>query len=539
MTPTYDEVETKYDVDETFELPPVAQLLAGLDSGASVEDGGADAMVLEATYFDTADHRLFHAGLTLRRRTGGADDGWHLKVPIAEGTRREVRAALGRSPRTVPARLRRMVWMHTRDLPLEPVLQVTTRRSEHHLVSDGQALADIADDRVTARPLGALAGLAGLAGVDGVNAVDGAERAVSPDLVWREVEVELVHGDRAFLKGVGQQLREFGARPSTSRSKLARGLGRVPDGDIERKALKRQKRQLSPSSSSGEVVVSYLARELHRIRVEDLSVRLDRPDSIHSMRVATRRLRGALRTFGTLFVPGTVQPLERELRWLADELGAARDAEVLRVRLLGAVGTEQARHLSTGQVTRTVDREMAKRQRAAFSGAAAALDDDRYRLLIAALEELVAHPPLTARGAKRADKQLRKQVAESYAEVRKALLAADGLASSDERDDQLHKARKAAKRARYAAEAVAPAFGKDATAFAAAMERLQEVLGERHDSVAMQQRLYELAKEAAPATAFTYGRLHARETAHQAQLDASIGPVWSAAAKKSLRGWLS
>jgi CHAD domain-containing protein len=536
MTPTYDEVETKYDVDETFELPPVAHLLAGLDSVASVEDGGADTMVLEATYFDTADRRLFHAGLTLRRRTGGADDGWHLKVPVAEGTRREVRAALGRSPRTVPARLRRMVWMYTRDLPLEPVLQVTTRRSEHHLVADGQALADIADDRVTARPLGALAGSHGVERVDGV---DGAERDLPADLAWREVEVELVHGDRTLLKGVGQQLRELGAQPSASQSKLARGLGRLPDGDLERKALKRQKRQLSPSSSSGEVVVSYLARELHRIRVEDLSVRLDLADSIHSMRVATRRLRGALRTFGTLFAPGTIQPLERELKWLADELGAARDAEVLRVRLLAAVGTEQARHLSTGQVTRTVDREMAKRQRAAFSGAAGALDDDRYRLLIAALEELVAHPPLTARGAQRADKQLRKQVGESYAEVRKALLVADGLASSDERDEQLHKARKAAKRARYAAEAVAPAFGKDATAFAAAMERLQEVLGERHDSVAMQERLYELAKEATPATAFTYGRLHARETAHQAQLDASIGPVWSAAAKKSLRGWLS
>jgi CHAD domain-containing protein len=532
MSPTFDEVEKKYDVDETFELPPVAQLLAGLDSGASVEDGGADAMVLEATYFDTADHRLFHAGLTLRRRTGGADAGWHLKVPIAEGTRREVRVALGRSPSTVPARLRRMVWMHTRDQALEPVLLITTRRTEHHLVAAGQGmvLANIADDRVTARPLGALAG---------TDEVDGTDRAVPGDLVWREVEVELVHGDRALLKGVGQQLCEFGARPSASRSKLARGLGRLPDGDLARIALKRQKRQLSPSSSSGEVVVSYLARELHRIRVEDLSVRLDLADSIHSMRVATRRLRGALRTFGTLFAPGTVQPLERDLKWLADELGAARDAEVLRVRLLAAVGTEQARHLSTSQVTRTVDREMAKRQRAAFSGAAGALDDDRYRLLIAALEQLVAHPPLTERGAKRADKQLRKQVAEAYAEVRKGLLAADGLASGDERDEQLHKARKAAKRARYAAEAVAPAFGKDATAFAAAMERLQEVLGERHDSVAMQQRLYELAREATPATAFTYGRLHARETAHQAQLDASIGTVWTAAAKKSLRGWLS
>ena len=65
------------------------------------------------------------------------------------------------------------------------------------------------------------------------------------------------------------------------------------------------------------------------------------------------------------------------------------------------------------------------------------------------------------------------------------------------------------------------------------------MLGDRHDSVVMQARLHELALEAAPPAAFTYGRLHARESAHQDASNASIGRAWKAAAKKSLRTWLT
>jgi CHAD domain-containing protein len=150
----------------------------------------------------------------------------------------------------------------------------------------------------------------------------------------------------------------------------------------------------------------------------------------------------------------------------------------------------------------------------------------------------VADPPLTARGHKTARKQLRQPVAAAYAEVRRAVLGGQALPAGDERDEALHSARKSAKRARYSAEAVAAAFGGEATRFADAMEHLQEVLGERHDSVAMQLRLLALAGEAAPAAAFTYGRLHARESAHQEALDASLGRAWKAAAKPALRAWL-
>ncbi len=520
MTPTYDETETKYAVADDFVLPSVPELLGGFGDVVDVELGGTEELALEATYYDTADLSLFHAGLTLRRRTGGNDDGWHLKVPIGDGVRREVRAPLGRSSSTVPIRLRRLVWILTRDRPLGPVLELRTTRTEQHLVAAGQPLADLADDRVTATAL-----------------VGEAANTVA----WREIEVELTGGDRPLLKRIGRQLQTFGAQRSDSASKLAQGLGLTPDrnGARRRRSLKRQRDGLSPKSSAGDVLVTYLDRELERLRAQDVAVRLDRPDSLHTMRVATRRMRSGLEIFADLFEADRIEPLEVELKWLADELGAARDAEVLRARLLESVGTEQARHLSSRRAAQTVDREMARQHRVAFAGVVAALDSERYQLLVAALEELLEHPPLTAKGMRSARKELRRPVARAYADVRKAVLGAKGLPSGDERDEQLHKARKRAKRARYAAEAVTPAFGQEAKTFAAAMEQLQTVLGERHDSVAMQARLHQLAQEAAPGAAFTYGRLHARESAHQDAVDASIGRAWKAAARPSLRNWLS
>ncbi|MBJ7453384.1 MAG: hypothetical protein JHC71_15085, partial [Blastococcus sp.] len=79
MPTVHVEVEKKYAADESFELPPLAELLAGsakgravaVDPGSPVAEGEAENQRLEATYFDTADLRLANAGLTLRRRTGG------------------------------------------------------------------------------------------------------------------------------------------------------------------------------------------------------------------------------------------------------------------------------------------------------------------------------------------------------------------------------------------------------------------------------------------------------------------------------------
>ena len=115
------EVERKFDVDGGFVLPD----LTGVDGVAS-----ADPPVehdLAAVYHDTADLRLARARVTLRRRTGGHDAGWHLKLPAAAGARREVHEPLGRAVKLPPQALRDLVRGVTRGAPTEPVTTLKTR----------------------------------------------------------------------------------------------------------------------------------------------------------------------------------------------------------------------------------------------------------------------------------------------------------------------------------------------------------------------------------------------------------------------------
>ncbi len=175
----------------------VLPALDGLPQVASVE---TSEHRLEATYFDTTNLRLAAAGITVRRRTGGADDGWHLKLP-ADGARHEVTVGLGRGKATVPKRLRDTVRVFVGDEALGPIATLRTHRTEHRLLDEsGRLLAVVSDDLVTAE-------------------------VETRETGWREWEVELAEGDDALLKAAAALLRDAGARPSTARSKLARAVG--------------------------------------------------------------------------------------------------------------------------------------------------------------------------------------------------------------------------------------------------------------------------------------------------------------------------
>ncbi len=200
------ETEQKYDADADLVLPD----LRGVGGTASVTR--PHRYYLSATYFDTDDLDLIKNRITLRRRVGGADEGWHLKRPVRKDTRRELHLPLGEGPApdagSVPAMLAAQVEDITAGQRLRPIAILDTERTVVTLTGTaGEALAEVADDRVTATRLG--------------------EPSDEP-LHWREIEVELA-GDNppapGLLDAVGQALRDAGARRSASASKLARLLG--------------------------------------------------------------------------------------------------------------------------------------------------------------------------------------------------------------------------------------------------------------------------------------------------------------------------
>jgi len=212
------ETERKYDAAAAFALPD----LAGLDGVAAVT--GPQAYRLRAIYFDTADFRLAAAKITLRRRTGGTDAGWHLKLPAGADSRREVHAPLGRGASTVPARLAELVAGWSGGQPLHPIARLaTTRRLRRLAGRDGEVLAEVADDLVVGSlpaPAAAGPGAAG-PGAPGMPQWREASR-------WREIEIELVTGTRELLDAAGDLLCRAGAAPSAAASKLSRLLAAAP-----------------------------------------------------------------------------------------------------------------------------------------------------------------------------------------------------------------------------------------------------------------------------------------------------------------------
>src|ERR1022692_954803 len=200
------ETEHKYDVDADFAFPDLAALSPGVVAGPP------QIQRLAATHFYPGDLRRAGSHITLRRRTGGSDAGWHIKLPVSSDTRRELHFPLGRATGTVPSRVATLVAEWTQGQPLRPIARLETRRTVRRLLDQaGRVLAEVADDQVTGSRPGHL------------DAADWHKTAT-----WREVEVELVSGTRDLLATAGKRLQAAGARPSASASKLSRLLGTGP-----------------------------------------------------------------------------------------------------------------------------------------------------------------------------------------------------------------------------------------------------------------------------------------------------------------------
>jgi CHAD domain-containing protein len=469
------EIESKFDVPADFVLPPLGGVGAISAVGEPVE------LHLDATYFDTADLRLAHAGIALRRRSGGVDDGWHLKMAQAFDERIEVHRPLGQDPTRVPSALADLVLAWVRNRPLVPIATLRTHRTVHQLLGPGDTtLAEVADDRVT--------------GESG--------SAVS---AWREVEVELGDGDRDLLAAVGARLQEGGAAPSGSSSKLARLLDIRPDQD--------DAEPVGADSTAGAVVLAHLSAQATAMTKLDPLVRVDATDAVHKMRVAVRRLRSALATYRRLLDRSVTDPVRDELRWLGRVLGPVRDSEVTREHLRDEIAA-QPRSVVVGPVAQRVDRTLRAEHREAHRQALTELRSDRYLRLLDAVDAVAGGSALKGKRVDRsAGKQLPREVRRSFRRFVGYVEQAEAAASPEETDRLLHEVRKAAKRVRYAAESARPVVGSDAADVAKGMEQLQDVLGEHQDSAVVRDLLRRLGAEADEAGdgAFTFGRLHALE----------------------------
>jgi len=447
------EHERKLDAEEGFELPELG--------GQPLE-----RRVFTSVYYDTADRSLARSGITLRRRTEHGNSVWQLKLPSA-GARLEL--AVPGGPAAVPHELAQLLRAHLRHGPVAPVAELRTRR-HGELVARNGTTAEVTVDEVSI--------------MDALRVSD----------AFTEVEIELRSGDPKCLDDIADEVAEAGAHRSDGRPKVFRalGIGFEDDGD----------------DGAFASLIGLLRTQLTQILGHDPGTRLGRdPESLHDMRVATRRSRALLHAGRTLVADDTTA-FDEELKWLGGVLGSVRDLDVLIDRLqdraakLGAPDAADARPL-----LRALQGQRSRARRALMR----ALESDRYLSLLDQFErELETLQP--GAGGESLDELAQKQ-------MKKLRKTADAL-GDDPADDELHAVRKRGKRARYAAELA----GHDKIVRRA--KQLQDVLGDHQDAVVAEAALRKLAADAPSSQALAAGRLIDGERERRAEARRTWRKQW-------------
>ncbi|MFD5918440.1 CHAD domain-containing protein [Kitasatospora sp. NPDC058201] len=487
------ERERKYDGGRPLrrfeDLPGVARVVPG------------EPHDLDAVYYDTPDLRLLRRRITLRRRTGGKDAGWHLKLPRDGDTREEIAEPLDAgAPGQVPSALTPRLAVFVRGGALAPVAHLHTRRRRELLLDTaGTTLAEIAEDRVTGQVFDRPRTPRGSGSAPGAGRAAGTPTQLT---AWTETEVELAEGGTALLDDVEAAFTAAGGSRSRYPSKLARALDETRQQAPDRVPLR--------PGTPGAVVGAALREQVGTLIALDPRVRLDEPDAVHRMRVAARRLRSLLKAHRRLFDRGRVEELAAELRWLGRSLGLARDQEVLGEQLVAAVD-ELPPEVPRGDLRARLAARYADRYREAWEHAVTDLTTPRYFALLDALEAFADDPPLTGKGrggdaAGQLSRALRREQRRTVERLDAALATAPG----PERDGALHHARKAAKRARYTADSVRPVSAGRAERFSRRMKALQRALGDHQDTVIARGALLDAGTGPSDgdAHAFAYGVLY-------------------------------
>lgn len=495
------ERELKLALPGRFAVPPL------LLDGTPLEQAPLSDLNLRATYYDTGDLRLARQGVSLRYRTGeGGDPTWTLKLPSGVPTdggtieRNELHIeGPGREP---PPRARALVTAYARTEPLVAVATLRTRRRRLHLLADGEPAAEVA--------------------IDEVSVVEG-RRVVSR---FRELEVEDLRGDLPLPELAGQ-LRAAGATGAEPIPKVVRALGSRATAPPDVRSV-----DLGPDATLAGALRASIADALLRLVRNDPLARLGVAEGVHQVRVAFRRLRSDLRTLDDAVDPAWRERIEPRLRATAAALAATRDLDVL---------TDHLRQDATGARTALAPlfATLARRQEAARAEMAGALDAAEYPQLLEELVAALGTPPAGPAAGQPAGTALPRLALGAWRRLERR---ADALDQSSA-DERFHRARIAAKRARYAAELavrVLPAKqGAGAERFAARLAEMQDLLGAMQDAAVAEATIRDTlaGRPRGAAYAFEAGRLVERQRARATAARDRFLEAWPELRRARWRKW--
>lgn len=482
----------RYSVPPGFHLPRLDDEDAGLVCGQAAESR------IESTFYDAEDLRIVRAGAGLEFRAGS---GWLVTLPSPRPSVEPRTVPFEGRAGTVPEGAQRLLTALSRGAPLVPVARLSTWRRAVGVAHDGAEVAIVVDEEVSV-----LEGRRVAARFRTV-ALEAAPEA-APELI------DAIH-DRLVAAGAGEPERQ---------SKLVRALGppalRPPDGAPP---------ALDGDADVATAVRAALAGPAWSLLAHDVALRAgDDPEAARKVRVAARRLRSLLANFSPLLEPRAVEELEGELGWLADAVSGFRDLEVRAARLRYLAGRlEDGARAPAEALAASAERAAAE----ARARLPEVLESPRYATLLERVASLSAEPPLLDPAAHPAAQVLASLARSSWKRLRKAVTAL----GPEPANDDLHRVRIRAKRARYAGEAVA-LVEPDAAAYVTAVEGIQTALGEQHDAVVTAEWIR--AQAGTGRRAFIAGRLYELERRAAETSTADFRARWAAAPWKRLRKWM-
>lgn len=474
------EREIKFTIAPDFRLPP------------SLGTPRPSRLII-STYYDTPSYDLTHAGITLRYRVERRKRAWQLKLPLCDN-RQEIEV-VDRHPLPPPTLLDVLV-LHLRQRRPVPLVTLRVRRTSVIVRRNRRPIAEVSLDSVTAVQDGHVI------------------------LRFRELEIESLKAGEEELDDIARLVRRAGAREHDRRPKLFRALS-LPAPE-----------SATPPEADAPLVDHLtwtLARHVRWLMAHDPGTRLGmESESLHQMRVAVRRLRSVLRAARPILPRDWNESLTKELSWLGECLGQARDLDVQIAYFQEEIGQlDEPDRKPLAQFVTYLQSKRAHAQQMVLS----ALNSARYFDLVHRLEQAAHDPPVVDATtpdtlhalAKREFKKLKKAVRHIGPEPNDAIL---------------HAVRIKTKRTRYAAELALWSAGKPAARFIKQARAVQDLLGAYQDSVTAETYIRSFSNESNNTrAAFVAGRLIERQRQRREQLRHALPELLKTLLKRGKQAW--
>lgn len=455
---------SKRELELKFEGEPSVLEALAADPVIEARSSVASTATLRSTYFDTADHRLRRARISLRVRDHGGRFTQTVKLEtgcdggVSNPLEVEHQAPDGRLDLELigDAAILRRIRKALDGAAPQPIFRIETTRAIRRLESQ-EGRVDLAIDRSVAQ-------------------AGGREEA------FGEIEVELVSGSPLALMTTAREiLGSYHIAPSRL-TKADRGYRLLMPEEAPPPASETAGPNLDAGMTCGEAAAAIVRNAGERIvRQRGEVLATGDSEAVHRLRVALRQLRAAVKAFGPLLEEEQAKAVDGQARWLARRVGELRDAHVLRSDIVASPAKAFGRGRSE---VRALRRVLARHEASAAKRTREALKDQAWWDLQIML---VAWPPVLQADPKLAEPVRRfagKALDRAWRRVAKRGKRIDKL-DVEER----HDLRKALKSLRYSIEFFGPLYAEDdARPFVKRLKALQDCFGYVND-VAMAERI--------------------------------------------------